>query len=90
MCEVFTEFFDFKYLRILQPNINSTTTLHRHLERQRQRLQLLSSVASSSNTSSARSQIGSPDQLSDPSINLYDLDKSLDCGWVSQFHIFRV
>ncbi|KAL3982042.1 Beige/BEACH domain family protein [Acanthocheilonema viteae] len=64
----------------LQTNINNMTTLQRHLERQRQRLQLLSSEASSSNSPSAGSQTDSPEPLFDPSINLYD-DERLDCSW---------
>ncbi|OZC09884.1 hypothetical protein X798_02990 [Onchocerca flexuosa] len=66
---------------ILQTNINSATALQQRVERQRQRLQLLSSAVSSSDTPSAGSQTGSPELLFGPAINSYDVDGKLDCGW---------
>ncbi|VDN90901.1 unnamed protein product [Brugia pahangi] len=65
----------------LQMSINSAVALQQRLERQRQRLQFLSSTTSS-DTPSAGSQNGSPESIFCPSIDLYT-DEKLDCSWVN-------
>ncbi|VDO18294.1 unnamed protein product [Brugia timori] len=65
----------------LQMSINSAVALQQRLERQRQRLQFLSSTTSS-DTPSAGSQNGSPESIFYPSIDLYT-DEKLDCSWVN-------